>query len=764
MTTFIGRRGELSEARRLLSAGRLVTLTGAAGVGKTRLAIRMAAGMRRTFRDGVWFVPLAALMDENLLASTVAEALQLRQVSSDPGGDLAQYLESRQLLLVLDNCEHLTGSCAILAGKLLAASPELRILATSRHLLSVEGELVVPVRPLAVPAEGTETTEADAVRYDALALLVDRGRAVAPDFAVDATNGAAVLELCRRLDGMPLAIELAAVWLRTLTPQQIVDRLDDRFRLLDAGPRPSVSHRRALETTIAWSFDLCTPAERVIWSRLSVFAGGFDLDAAEAVCSGDGIERDDVLDLIAGLVHKSIIIREPLGHGTAAWYRLLETIKSYGWAAAGTDEQRRALRVRHRDHYRSLAERCAAESFGPRQGEWFIRLRREHGNIRTALEFCLTEPGEAAVGLEIAAAMWNFWFAGYLREGYEYLRRGLALAPEPSPARATALWAASYLALVAGDPAPTPAMLAEAAQLADRFDDARLRARISECLGQATIWRGDLTDAVAVLEDGLSRYQALGDPLGEFDVRILLSLATFFLDDARLAEHSRAALDLAETHGATSSKAYGLLTVGLAAWRENRYEAATDSLRQAVRLWQPMNDNTGIAFAVEGLAWCACATAPDTRAAALLGAARAVWRVSGARINETTPYREFDERWTRTVRHALGDESFQREFDRGAALSFARAVDLALGADTARKAEGRAPAAGVSSRRPGGLTRRELEIAELLAQGLSNKDIAARLVIAQRTAETHVEHILSKLGFTSRSQVARWLAGHREAT
>ena len=757
LTSFVGRRRELAETRRLLSASRLLTLVGVGGVGKTRLALRIAGEVRRSFTDGVCFVELAALQDPNLLAHTLVNALELRQVSATPSADLADYLEGRQLLLVLDNCEHLSEACAVLVGTLLAAAPALKVLATSRHVLGVEGEQILQVPPLSTPDPETEVTAGTATHYESVALFLDRARAVAPDFEIVDNNRASVIELCRRLDGIPLAIELAVVWLRALSPSQILDRLDDRFRLLITGRQAAPLRQQALDTAIGWSFDLCSPAEQLAWSRLSVFAGGFDLEAAEKVCPGDGIDRDDVLGLVASLVNKSVITRQQGTEHTTAWYHMLETIRQYGADHLAATGLTRALRARHRDYYLSLARRFAAEGFGPHQAEWFIRLRREHGNVRAALDFSLAEPDEALAALEIGARMWNFWFAGFLREGHRYLLRALALADEPTPTRAHALWAASYLAMLAGEAEQTRRMLAEATELAETFEDDLLRARIKECLGHATLYQGDLPGAVTLLEAGLAGFRAVGDKLGEFDTLVLLAAATFFLDDPRVEGFSRQALALADGQGARSSKAYALWSVGIVRWRAGRTAAATRSLREAVRLWQPLNDRTGIGFSVQALSWCAASDSPDEQAARLLGASRAVWRSSGARVDETTPYSQFDERAEEAVRRTLGDARFEQAFHEGASYSFDQAVSAALGENRHR---GAGRAAGVVGDAQGGrepLTRREHEIAVLLGSGLSNKEIASRLVISKRTAETHVANILDKLGLTSRAQVASWL-------
>ncbi|MGW7679968.1 ATP-binding protein [Kribbella sp. NPDC054772] len=752
LTSFVGRRSELADTRRLLSSTRLLTLTGVGGVGKTRLALRMAAEVRRTFADGVWFVELAALHDPALLGHTLAGALELSQVSANPTADLAEYLEDKQLLLVLDNCEQLAEACAVLVSKLLAAAPEVRMLVTSRHVLGVEGELVHVVPPLSTPPEDASPAEAD--QYESPLLFTDRVRAGLPEFTIDDTNRAQVIELCRWLDGLPLALELAAVWTRTLTLPEILDRIEDRFRLLSTGKQAAPPRQQALEAAIGWSYDLCSPTERMLWERLAVFSGGFDLEGVEQVCSGDEIERDDVVDLVAALVNKSIIARAMSAHPSVARYDMLGAISQYGRERLAEVGRLREFEARHRDHYRTLARRWEEDSFSPRQADWFLRMRREHENLRAALDFCLNTEGEAAVALEIAAPLWNYWIAGFPREALRYLLRALDAAPEQTPARARALWTASYFAMFLGESEQLGPLLAECEELAERYDDDLLRAEIAEVTGHALLHDGDLAASSAKLEQALAGYRAAGHDLGEFDALILLAATNFFLGDPRAEEFSRAAYTLADSHGAASSKAYALRGLGLVLWRDHeRFEEAIDAFRTAIRWWQPLNDRTGIGFGLQALSWCVASLAPDRYAARLMGASWAAWRSSGAHIDETTPYSRFDAQAGARIRLAIGDAAYDEAFARGTTYSFEQAVSLALGQDTEHD---RSAGPGMSGR----LTRREHEVAVLIGEGLSNREIAARLVISPRTAETHVEHILGKLGFNSRTQVARWVVDH----
>jgi len=754
LNSFVGRRRELAETRRLLSASRLLTLTGPGGVGKTRLALRVADQVRRAFPDGVWLVELASLHDPALLPQTVARELGLRDASAEPATRLADYLKDKRLLLFLDNCEHLVDACAVLAGKLLAAAPGLSVLATSRHVLGVEGEQILPIPPLPLPA-ADEPAGARTAHSDAVTLFADRAIAAAPGFELNDRNRDQIVGICQRLDGIPLAIELAAVRLRALSTGDILDRLDDRFQLLIGGSRTAPSRQRTLSAAIDWSYDLCSPDEQSVWARLAVFAGGFDLDAAEYVGAGGGVRREDVLGVVSGLLDKSILIRQPDTHGRWARYRMLETIRAYGLTRLSVVEDEQAVRTRHLEHYQRLAAQYQADCFGPHQVEWIQRLLREHSNVRAALQFGLTTPGQAGAAMDIAAALWNFWFSGgLLVEGYRWLQRALDAAPDPTRSRAEALWTCAFLGVQLGEGEAAARMLAECGVLADRFDDAALLSYLDECSGLAALHRGEVPKACELLERAVAEHRAGGNLLGLADSLILLAAARLFMSDPHGADAAAECLQLCDVHGATWTKSYALWAVAVHKWSSGAHGEGMTLIQEAIRLQRTVHDWTGLAYLLEVLAWCSCGAGMPARAAQLLGAANAVWRLSGARVSEAPPYHAFDEQVEEQARGEIGTEKFEAAFVEGAGLTLeqviAYALEEKLGQQPDQRRAERAPQTG--------LTRRELEIAELVAEGLTNKEIAARLTIAQRTAEGHVERVLTKFGFTSRAQIAAWVA------
>ncbi|NGY63180.1 LuxR family transcriptional regulator [Lentzea sp. NEAU-D13] len=748
------RKHEVAEARRLLGAARLLTLTGLGGIGKSRLAVRVAAGVRRAFTDGVWLVELAALADGTLLEQTVADTVGLQDQSArSPLAAVVSYLRDKRLLLVLDNCEHLADRCAAMAATLLSAAPGLRILATSRQALGTAGEQLLEVPPLPVPGSARPPRPQEPHGHAAVRLFVERARLVLPGFEATEDNHAVLAGICRRLDGLPLAIELAAARLRALTPEQILQRLDDRFRLLRADSWTGPARHQTLRAVVDWSYELCSPAEQMAWARMSVFAGGFDLDAAEAVCAGDGIGRDAMLDLVAGLLDKSILIRED--HGPTARYRMLDTIAHYGREVLQESGMAAVLRRRHRDHYLDLAERGDAEWFGPTQLQVVARTRPEHANLRLALEFCLSTPGESQAGLRLAAALYFYWYCGFLAEGRHWLNRALAQDTEPTRTRATALRINCYLAMAQGDLTAGAAMVREYRDWAQSQGDETALAYALHIQAGIAQFNDDLQRGLALSEDAVSRFAALG----ELTSIVIMACANQVVpavfgggDLTRAVARTEHARALCEEHGEQWARAHTLIALSLAAWKQGEMARARTYAQEGLRVMHAFEDIFGTATLVERLAWIAAAAGESERAAVLLGAAGTLWPLVGAQpMCGSKPHLAVHDDCERQIRHSLGDHDFQIAFGRGAALDAGQAVAYALGEEE----EPAVRTSAGSGRTP--LTRREQQVAELIAQGLSNKEIAARLVISQRTAEGHVERILAKLGFSSRTQLATWI-------
>ncbi|WP_214322854.1 ATP-binding protein [Nonomuraea sediminis] len=747
LTSFVDRRLELAEVKRLLSLARLVTLTGVGGVGKTRLALRAATDLRRAFADGVWMVELAALTDPELLVQTVAGHLGLGDQSARPPlTALSERIADKQMLIVLDNCEHLLDACATLAHELLRASPGLRILSTSREPLGVYGEHVLAVPPLSVPTESPESVTVSA----AVALFADRAASVVPRFAVTPDNAAVLGRLCQRLEGIPLAIELAAVRLRALSAQQLLDRLDDRFELLSGGPRTKPHRQQTLRALLDWSRDLCSSQEQTLWARLSVFYGGFGLEAVEEVCSLRGLPRESILDILIQLVDKSILIRDEAAPDR---YRLLETMRQYGAELLSGSGELTALRRRHRDYYERLAVRAEAEWFGGQQLEWTNRLRREHANLRAALDFCRTEPGEAEAGLLMAAALRVYWLgSGLIREGRGWLDRLLPLHTEATPARAKALWLDTWLSLLQNDEAAALPMLKASRALAEKLDDASALAYVAQITGLAE-FRGDLPATVALFEEALAQHRAAGDLMGTAYALIRLATTSILLDDAdRAVAYCEECIALSASHGEVWFRAHTLWMMGIAVWRAGGYRRAAALEQESIRIKGAFHDQVGVAIGIEVLAWIAAAEGYSERAATLLGALETIWLRTGISLfNFVTAYHDQCQENTREI---LAGKGYESAYRRGTRFTVEDAISFAL------EAKPDSAAAVKPEAESGPLTRREMEIAELVAQGLSNKEIAAALVIATRTAEGHVEHILTKLGFTSRVQIAAWAVQH----
>jgi predicted ATPase/DNA-binding CsgD family transcriptional regulator len=736
VTTFVGRRRESAEVRRMLTQTRLLTVTGTAGVGKTRLASQVAGRLGRTFGDGVWLVEPASLENAALLVPTVVAALGFTDWNATAP---LESLADRHLLLILDGCEHVLEECAAFVERLLSLAPDVKVLVTSREPLGIAGESVFDLRPMA--GDGSQGYD------EAVRLFAERAAKVAPDFTLNEHNRQVVAQLCRELDGIPLAIELAAARMRSMSVTQISERLADRFGLLTYGNRAAAPRQRTLRAAIDWSHDLCSPAERILWGRLSVFSGGFTLRAVTEVCCADVIEPANVLDLVTGLTDKSILIRN--GQDGHERYELLETIRAYGRILLAESGQERMFVDRHCDHYRRLMLRAEEEWFGPEHLDRYAHLHREHANLRAALQTCLTRPGEQA--LRAATALTYYWILyGILSEG----RRWIAEAPDhdeaPAAVRAQALLAASRLGILQNDLSAVRPLI-EAAEALTGDDDPHAM----ELRGMVALYQGDHAAAERLLEESVTRRRSAGDHPRHwwFGLYHLASAVSAAGDARRAAEIGADALQVAEAYGALTYTSLAQWLLGLERFRRGESGAAATLIEDSLRLQRSVRCFWQTALSLEGLAWIAAADGRNRRAARILGSADALWLSLGT--SALPQLAAFRDACTTRIRDALGAQTLAQELQRGAALTFDQAVAYALG----ERAETSAPEEPEVR-----LTRRENQVAELVARGWTDKEIATNLVISLRTAEGHVQHILTKLGFTSRTQIASWFTGHAHLT
>jgi serine/threonine-protein kinase PknK len=753
LTPFVGRRRELREAKQRLSNVRLLTLTGPGGVGKTRLAISVARSLRSGFRDGVRIVELADLRDPNLIGHTVAATLGLYEQSPrGPTIALINHLAAADLLLVLDNCEHLVDGCASLVASLLRNCPSLKILATSQQPIGVSGEAVFPVPPLAVPDQQPETPDA-LKQYDAVALFLDRARLADPAAEVTTDNYEAVARLVAMLDGIPLAIELAAVRMRSLSVDEIVERMSDPYQLLTGGSRLAPARQKTLRASLDWSFEHCSNIERELWSQLSVFSGGFELDAAEAICAAGGLDRHEIVDRVAALVDRSILTKS---EGPRVRYQMLETVRQYGEGRLMEQGLSDEMLRRHREWCVELARWVETAWIGPDQSGLIDRLRREHANLRKALASCVSEPGAALQGMRLMCALEPYWVAqGLLSEGRLWLDRLLAVDLQ-GPGRAKALRLNASLSILQGRYSVAETMLDEARSIASAAEDDVTLAYITQAAGLLATFRGQVIDAVALFESAVPAFEKAGHLPGLVQTVFEAGLAAGLAGDFdRAATWHRRCLNLTEPVDEGWFRSRSLWAMGLDAWRIGDVQRAIDLMGESLGINRRLGNRLGVAWCVEALAWIAASENDGEHAAVLLGSAEAIWRALGMSLERQPIFWADRTASQELARNALGDAAFRHAYERGSRMRLEESVGFALG----EHVKAARPRNAEDSR--SNLTRREREVGELVADGLSNRDIAKRLFISQRTAEAHVEHILTKLNFSNRSQIAAWLTEHR---
>lgn len=753
LTSLVGRESAVAQVVAALDQSRLVTLTGFGGMGKSRLALAVLETVRGRFPDGEYWVDLAALPPGAAVEETVFSAVGGKTQTNAPARDLlVQHLTGNHVLLVLDNCEHVAAQVVDLLTPLLVAAPGLHVLATSRESLGRAGERVVPVPPLRVPEQAIGVDAFAAAQYDGVRLFVDRASAVRHDFQLTDENAEAVAELCARLEGSPLAIELAASRLRSLGIAEIHERLDDRLAFLRRQD-PSVPARQSsLRALIQASWDLCSPEERLVWQRASVFAGGFHLGAAEAVCGGRGVDAASVLDVIDQLVAKSVLTVEAVGDRSR--YRALETIRQFG-AEQLIDEDRQATLRAHRDYYLRLAQWSLDRWTSAEQSSAMIRIGRESINLTRALEWSFETPGEEPTGAEMVNALRFHWaVCGHLREGRGWLERATTLTLDPAQ-RITTLWVAAWVTLVQGEPETAARYLDRAdVELADAHSEdlESPAAYVSLMRGTEMLFTSRLHEAIELLGASVAQLEQLEDwggfLLGAMELVIALSAA----------ERSKEALDVAsralavsETSGEVWGRSQALWATGFDRWMSGDLAQAEALVLKALDLRLEYN-LVGTALDLELLAWIATSAGDHERAARLLGAARAMWDGLGTRIG------------------AFGDH-FQRH-SHNCAAALRRALPPRRVKDLMREGASRGLSDIIRARPqsregldPGvKLTRREEEVAQLIAEGMSNRDIADSLVLSPRTIDGHVENLLAKLHMRSRTQIAAWMLRNRSTS
>jgi predicted ATPase/DNA-binding CsgD family transcriptional regulator len=774
ITGFVGRRTELAKLSTLLRTARMVTVTGPGGVGKTRCALRAAARLGDRFTDGIYLAELAGLHDPELLPHTIATALGLPEQDTRPPLEaVLDYLRGRQVLLILDTCEHLVDASAMLASTVLRGTEGVTVLVTSRQPLDVTGERICRIPPLPVPAfDPTDPTRvgtaAETGHGDAVELFAQRAADAVPGFAVTDANRADVIRLCWWLDGIPLAIELATVRLRAVPLDQLAGRLEDRFLLLTGERRDALPHHQTLRTATQWSYDLCTPAQQLLWARLSVFDGGFSIDDAEQVCAQPPLSQVDVVKALIDLVDKSVAAQ------AGDRYRLLDTIREFGaekLAECGADEES-AVRRAHAARYLAMARYFGTNPIGEDQLDRYRELRAEHANLRTALEYTFAVGDMDAEAASLATDLYAYWqISGLLSEGRYWMDKVLDRFPGPSAERAWALVMIGILAALQGEVTDALAAADEGIPMAEELGEALTASRGYGSRTLASVFAGLHEQAAQSGATGDERAEAIADLPGIVALDVEMSLLYFGTGEPhRSLERCRHGLALFRP-GSRERWMQGWLNcyTGMAEFLLGSLDDSAATLRTALAMKYELGDVVGMAYCLETLGWVASAWGRYDRTAWLLGAADALWDRVGSRLSGDAALEQLRQEAAKSAGDGLGAARYATLYNRGSRDQLEHVVALAAGDEDAaiavtgksgRRAVMAQPAGGDTNAHValGQLTSRQRQIAWLVAEGLSNREIAERLVISKRTVDTHIDHIFGRLGVSSRMQLAAWLA------
>jgi len=680
LTHFIGRDREIAALVSLLASERLLTFTGAGGCGKTRLALEVGARVLDRFPDGVWVVDLAALADPGLVAQAVSSVLDVRAGPSRPALDaLLEWVRNRQLLLILDNCEHLITACAQLVDAFLRGADGACVLATSREGLGITGETVWRVPSLSLPDTTRAISAETLLQYDAVRLFVERAAAVDPSFTITSHNAATVTDVCIRLDGIPLAIELAAARVKVLSLEQIQTRLNDRFRLLTGGSRTAIARQRTLEATVDWSYGLLSGAERRLLRRLSVFAGGWTMEAAEEVTSENPGERDDVLESLSRLVDKSLANVERDGDGSRR-YSFLETVRQYARERLVESGEAERMRDRHFAYFHALALRAEPELARTGQVAWLNRLQREHDNLRLALDWSLAAPGRSEQSVEFSTALMWFWLKrSYLREGYERMERTLSAAgPVPVGLRARALVSLGSLTFFRGDFARAQALLEESVAVGHAAGDGSVVAFARGISALAALELGDLAACARLAAEGVAAGRDSTVPLSQGPA--LSGLAYLAMHEGDLERAGRLHEEILELGRQQGEKwGMGIVLSDLALLRvvQQRHQEARAFCAEGIAIYQELEDSVGIAWCLGILSGVNAGEGRALRAAQLRGAMEGLLESVGAPL-QNSYHTWIGDRALDVMKQSLGDGGMHAAIAEGRSMPRARAIEVAL--------------------------------------------------------------------------------------